>query len=116
MPAGGHHHARRPPRRAEPGEHRECVLRAGGAERACVRTRRGTSVIWVNTIIQGVLLGGLYALFACGLSLMFGVMKVINLAHGDLAVVAGYTAVFLAPQLHVAEVWSFVVVVPIFAV
>jgi len=71
---------------------------------------------WVNVIIQGILVGGFYALFACGLSLMFGVMKVINLAHGDVAVVAGYTAVFLAPQLHIAEVWSFVVVVPIFAV
>jgi len=73
-------------------------------------------VIWVNVLIQGILVGGFYALFACGLSLMFGVMKVINLAHGDVAVVAGYTAVFLAPQLHVAEVWSFIVVVPIFAV
>ena len=73
-------------------------------------------MIWVNVLIQGILVGGFYALFACGLSLMFGVMKVINLAHGDVAVVAGYTAVFLAPQLHVAEVWSFIVVVPIFAV
>jgi branched-chain amino acid transport system permease protein len=73
-------------------------------------------VIWLNVLIQGILVGGFYALFACGLSLMFGVMKVINLAHGDVAVVAGYTAVFLAPQLHIAEVWSFVVVVPIFAV
>ena len=40
---------------------------------------------WVNAIIQGILTGGLYALFACGLSLLFGVMKVVNLAHGDLA-------------------------------
>ena len=71
---------------------------------------------WLNVLIQGILVGGFYALFACGLSLMFGVMKVINLAHGDVAVVAGYVAVFLAPQLHIAEVWSFIVVVPIFAV
>ncbi len=42
-------------------------------------------MVWVNDIIQGILIGGLYALFACGLSLMFGVMKVVNLAHGDLA-------------------------------
>ena len=42
---------------------------------------------WVNAIIQGILTGGLYALFACGLSLLFGVMEVVNLAHGDLAVV-----------------------------
>jgi branched-chain amino acid transport system permease protein len=68
-----------------------------------------------TVLVQGVLLGGFYALFACGLSLMFGVMKVINLAHGDMAVVAGYTAVFLVPQLHVPEVWGFLVVVPLFA-
>jgi branched-chain amino acid transport system permease protein len=72
-------------------------------------------VIWVNTVIEGVLVGSFYALFACGLSLMFGVMKIINLAHGDMAVVAGYTAVFLVPKFHVAPLWSFVVVVPIFA-
>ncbi len=70
---------------------------------------------WVNVVVSGVLLGGFYALFACGLSLMFGVMKIINLAHGDMAVVAGYTAVFLVPKFHLPEVWSFVVVVPVFA-
>jgi branched-chain amino acid transport system permease protein len=72
-------------------------------------------VIWLNVIVSGVLLGGFYALFACGLSLMFGVMKIINLAHGDMAVVAGYTAVFLVPKFHLPEVWSFLIVVPIFA-
>jgi branched-chain amino acid transport system permease protein len=72
-------------------------------------------VIWLNIIVSGALLGGFYALFACGLSLMFGVMKIINLAHGDMAVVAGYTAVFLVPKFHLPEVWSFLVVVPLFA-
>jgi branched-chain amino acid transport system permease protein len=72
-------------------------------------------VTWVNVVVSGVLLGGFYALFACGLSLMFGVMKIINLAHGDMAVVAGYTAVFLVPKFHLPEVWSFLIVVPIFA-
>ena len=43
----------------------------------------------LNILVEGTLIGGFYALFACGLSLMFGVMKVINLAHGDMAVVAG---------------------------
>jgi len=70
---------------------------------------------WVNAMLQGVLLGGLYALFACGLSLMFGVMKVINLAHGDLAVVAAYVALGVIAVTHVPAVWSFVLVVPIFA-
>jgi branched-chain amino acid transport system permease protein len=70
---------------------------------------------WVNAIIQGILLGGLYALFACGLSLLFGVMKVINLAHGDLAILAAYLAVGVIAVTHIPAVWSFVVVVPLFA-
>src|SRR3954451_13886225 len=45
---------------------------------------------WVNAVLQGVFLGGLYALFACGLSLLFGVMRIINLAHGDIAVLGGF--------------------------
>ncbi|MEM8621351.1 MAG: branched-chain amino acid ABC transporter permease [Actinomycetota bacterium] len=45
---------------------------------------------WVNAIVQGILNGGLYALFATGLSLAFGVMRFVNLAHGDLAVLSGY--------------------------
>ena len=72
-------------------------------------------MIWVNDIIQGILLGGLYALFACGLSLLFGVMKVINLAHGDLAILAGYLAVGVIAVTHIPAVWSFIIVVPLFA-
>ncbi len=71
---------------------------------------------WVNAIIQGVLIGGLYALFACGLSLMFGVMKVVNLAHGDLAVLAGYIAIGIIAVTHVPVLWSFLIVVPVMAV
>jgi branched-chain amino acid transport system permease protein len=70
---------------------------------------------WVNAIIQGILVGGLYALFACGLSLMFGVMKVVNLAHGDLAVVAGYIAIGVITVTHIPVLWSFVIVVPLMA-
>jgi branched-chain amino acid transport system permease protein len=72
-------------------------------------------VAWVNAIIQGVLTGGLYALFACGLSLMFGVMKVVNLAHGDLAVVAGYVAIGIIAVTHVPVLLSFLIVVPVMA-
>jgi branched-chain amino acid transport system permease protein len=71
---------------------------------------------WVNAIVQGVLTGGLYALFACGLSLLFGVMKVVNLAHGDLAVVAGYVAIGVIAVTHMPVLWSFIVVVPVMAV
>ena len=47
-------------------------------------------MIWVDTIAQGILLGGLYALFAAGLSLVFGIMRLVNLAHGDLIVLGAY--------------------------
>ncbi len=70
---------------------------------------------WFNAILQGILLGGFYALFACGLSLLFGVMGIINLAHGDFAVIAGYVAVVLVPSTHLPMVLGFLVVVPIFA-
>jgi branched-chain amino acid transport system permease protein len=71
---------------------------------------------WVNAIIQGVLTGGLYALFACGLSLMFGVMKVVNLAHGDLATVAGYIGVGIIAVTKVPVLWSIPIVVVLMAV
>lgn len=48
---------------------------------------------WVNAVVQGVLVGGLYALFATGLSIAFGVMRFVNLAYGDLAVLASYLIV-----------------------
>jgi branched-chain amino acid transport system permease protein len=71
---------------------------------------------WVNAIIQGILTGGLYALFACGLSLMFGVMKVVNLAHGDLATVAAYIGIGVLALTHMPFLWSVPVVVAIMAV
>jgi branched-chain amino acid transport system permease protein len=51
---------------------------------------------WINTIVQGVLLGGLYALFAAGLSLIFGIMRLVNLAHGDLIVLAAFVILTLS--------------------
>ena len=58
-------------------------------------------MIWIDTIIQGVLLGGLYALFAAGLSLVFGIMRLVNLAHGDLIVFAAYLILLLVSLLAV---------------
>lgn len=49
----------------------------------------------VDAVVQGILLGGLYALLAAGLTLVFGVMKVVNLAHGDFIVMAGYLTLVL---------------------
>jgi branched-chain amino acid transport system permease protein len=73
-------------------------------------------VIWLNALVQGVLLGGLYSLFACGLSLLFGVMGVINLAHGDIAVVAAYAAIVVIPVLGLPPLLAFAVVIPLFLV
>ena len=56
---------------------------------------------WVDTIIQGALLGGLYALFAAGLSLMFGVMRIVNIAHGDLIVFSSYLALVAVQSLGI---------------
>jgi branched-chain amino acid transport system permease protein len=44
----------------------------------------------LDTLLEGVLLGGVYALFAVGLSLIFGIMRLVNLAHGDIIVLAAY--------------------------
>ncbi|MBD5603784.1 MAG: branched-chain amino acid ABC transporter permease [Candidatus Eremiobacteraeota bacterium] len=57
---------------------------------------------WLDTGIQGTLLGGLYALFAMGLAVIYGVMKQINIAHGDFIVLAAYLAlgIVAATGLH----------------
>jgi branched-chain amino acid transport system permease protein len=70
---------------------------------------------WLNAIVQGVLLGGLYALVAAGLSLVFGVMRIVNLAHGVLAVVATYAALALGEGLSWHPFVSLLLVVPALA-
>jgi branched-chain amino acid transport system permease protein len=73
----------------------------------------GRGVYWINTIVQGALVGGLYALFATGLSLMFGVMRIINIAHGDFIVMSAYLAVVVTGLLGVDPLVSLAVVVPV---
>jgi branched-chain amino acid transport system permease protein len=70
---------------------------------------------WVNIIIQGVLIGGLYAMFAAGLALIFGVMRLVNIAHGDLIVLAAYIALMTADTLGLNPLLAIVIVVPIMA-
>ena len=67
---------------------------------------------WVDTLIQGVLLGGLYALFAMGLSLIFGVMRLVNIAHGDLIVLAAYLALVVVNATGLGPIPALVVCVP----
>ena len=68
---------------------------------------------WFNAIVQGILLGGLYALFAAGLSLMFGVMRFVNLAHGDFIVMAAFGALVLVEVLGLHPLLTLVVVLPL---
>jgi len=70
---------------------------------------------WVNQILQGVLLGGYYAAIACGLSFMFGVMRIINLAHGSLAIVAAFALLMLAERFGLSPFVGLIVVLPAMA-
>ena len=70
-------------------------------------------MIWVNIIIQGILVGGLYALFAAGLSLIFGVMRLVNIAHGDLIVAVAYLAWSVVYVTGLHPLVSLLIVVPI---
>lgn len=73
-------------------------------------------MIWVNAIIQGVLLGGLYAMFAAGLSLIFGVMRLVNIAHGDLIILAAYLGLVVTTTLGLHPLASLLIVVPAMAI
>lgn len=75
-----------------------------------------TAMFWMNAIVQGILLGGLYALFAAGLSLIFGVMRLVNIAHGDLIVLAAYIALVVVQATGLHPLVSALLVVPIMAV
>jgi branched-chain amino acid transport system permease protein len=70
---------------------------------------------WLNVILQGVLIGGLYAMFAAGLSLIFGVMRLVNIAHGDLIVLAAYVSLLVTQAIGVDPLTSLLLVVPIMA-
>jgi branched-chain amino acid transport system permease protein len=71
---------------------------------------------WVNAVVQGILLGGLYALFATGLSLMFGVMKIINLAHGELAILGAFMVSAVAGATGIAPLATLVFMLPAAAI
>jgi branched-chain amino acid transport system permease protein len=72
-------------------------------------------MIWLNQIVQGVLLGGYYALIACGLSFMFSVMGIINIAHGSLAIAAAFALFVLADSFGISPFLGLLIVVPAMA-
>ena len=71
--------------------------------------------VWLNIILQGVLIGGLYAMFAAGLSLIFGVMRLVNIAHGDLIVLAAYLALIVTQTIGIDPLVSLLLVIPLMA-
>jgi branched-chain amino acid transport system permease protein len=70
-------------------------------------------MVWVNAIVQGILLGGLYALFATGLSLAFGVMRFVNLAHGDIAILAAFVTMSIATTIEISPLVALLIVLPL---
>jgi branched-chain amino acid transport system permease protein len=67
-------------------------------------------------VVQGILLGGLYALLACGLALMFGVMRIINLAHGDIAILGAYLIWVAVDHTSVSPFLAALLVLPLMLV
>ncbi|MFK7802606.1 MAG: branched-chain amino acid ABC transporter permease [Anaerolineae bacterium] len=68
---------------------------------------------WINTLVQGILLGGLYALYGTGLSLIFGVMRIVNLAHGDFIMLGAFLSLLATSVIGVPPLISIVIVVPV---
>ncbi len=70
---------------------------------------------WLNTLLQGILLGGLYSLLATGLALSFGVMRMVNIAHGDFAILAAYGAIAVVEPLGLNPFLVLLLIVPLMA-
>ena len=68
---------------------------------------------WINAIIQGAMLGGMYAMFATGLSLMFGIMRLVNIAHGDFIILAAYLALVVVDVTGMSPFLAIIIVAPI---
>ena len=64
-------------------------------------------------ILNGILLGGLYAIVAIGLSTIFGIVRLVNLAHGDLMILASYLSLFLMAALGISSLLTLIAILPI---
>jgi len=71
------------------------------------------AAVWVNQLLQGVLLGGLYTMFAIGLSLSAGVMRFVNIAHGDFIVLACFALLVLTTSLGLNPVVATLAILPV---
>jgi branched-chain amino acid transport system permease protein len=64
---------------------------------------------WLDALVQGILLGGLYAQYALGMALMFGVMRIVNITHGDLMILLALIGISLATTYGLGP-WSVLVI------
>ncbi len=67
----------------------------------------------IQVIINGILLGGIYALLGVGMTMMFGIVKLTNLAHGEFVIIGAYLSTILASALGVDPILTIIVTVPI---
>ena len=70
----------------------------------------------LNAVVQGIFLGAFYAVLACGLSIMFGVMRIINLAHGDIAVLGAYVVFVIVESTGMSPFVAFIAALPVMIV
>src|SRR6476620_10317908 len=91
------------------------VRRSGRSPRDCPPKRVGkkmSSALVLQAIVSGLLLGGVYSLICVGLTLTFGVMRIINFAHGEFLMVAMYATYFFAVGFKLEPYAAIVVVLP----
>ncbi len=69
--------------------------------------------VFFQALISGILVGGVYALIGIGLTISFGVMRVINFAHGDLLMLGMYLTYFLFTLLHIDPFISIIITIPL---
>ena len=73
-----------------------------------------TGELFLQLLLNGLMLGGIYGLLSVGLNLIFGVMRVLNFAHGEIIMIGGYTAFWLFTLSGLTPLWSLFVSLPIF--
>lgn len=69
--------------------------------------------VFIQSLISGILIGGVYALIGIGLTIIFGVMRIINFAHGDILMIGMYGTYFLFTLFHIDPFVSIIITIPL---